>query len=172
MAKTIRVEKRFKELAQLLVEMMVESESTMSIVLEYAGVVDKTYMEFDPKVSAEAKRKTAIALQKGFKCGDFNEDDEGRLYYVGMVEEFGGWIEKDLVRQAKKLKGVHMKTIPTNDEWGKHWENLKKKRRAIAKDKNLSLKTAERLKDPDYEAAYKEELEWRKLGFKLNYLGI
>jgi hypothetical protein len=112
MMKTIRVAKRFKELAELLVQIMVESYDTTVSALIEAGKVKADKLEFykdiinkfDPKIPERIIRRTAISLQRAFKDGDFKEDEEGRLYYTGMIDDFGGYIDRDLVRQARKLK--------------------------------------------------------------------
>ena len=108
----VRVTKRFKELAELLVQIMVESYDTTTHALAEAGKIDVRRLEesraiinkFNPKIPERIIRRTAISLQKAFKDGDLKEDEDGRLYYTGMIDDFGGWIDRDLLRQARKLK--------------------------------------------------------------------
>lgn len=110
MAKVAKVATRFMDLAWLLVQIMVESDSTLALALEAVGHHKDT--PFDPEIPDRVVRKTALSLQRAFKSGALKEDAEQRLYYSGMVDEFGGYISEELERQAKLLKPVKPKHKP------------------------------------------------------------
>lgn len=41
----------------------------------------------------EVITNTAIALRNGYICGEFEEDEGGSLYYCGMIEDYGGFLD-------------------------------------------------------------------------------
>ena len=111
METTQYIEKRFLELAHLLLEIMIEGQEFK--------VPD------DFKMSEEAIKGTALALQEDFLSGKLNYTDGG-LYYSGMTEDYGGRYERelyDLVQPShkevfqKKLKDLAQAAQELNDAW-------------------------------------------------------
>jgi hypothetical protein len=78
------LEKRFVNLAELLTQIMVESPEVSS----------------NAEIPRSTVLRTARALEEGYKNGDFREDEEGRLYNVLMVDNYGGFIDRSLRRQG------------------------------------------------------------------------
>lgn len=79
-----KLEQRFIDLAELLIQIMVESCPT------------------DVKISDKAKKKTARALQNGYERGDYVADETGALYNVWMIDDYGGLIDKEIQAQEKE----------------------------------------------------------------------
>lgn len=50
---------------------------------------------------------TASALEHGYNSGDYTEDENGMLYYSGMVDDYGGFFEKEYEKQLiNQLKNI------------------------------------------------------------------
>jgi hypothetical protein len=80
----MKIEKRFRDLANLLVQIMVEESPVVDVKI--------------PRFVVDA---TARALQRGYAEGEYKEDKDGMLYYAGMIEDFGGYIDNEIQKQDK-----------------------------------------------------------------------
>lgn len=85
--KKYKIEKRFLDLAHLLLEIMIESE-------EYADV-PKSF-----KMPKNVINRTAHTLQDHYKAGKYTETNGG-LYYSGMTEDFGGYFDREMAKFVK-----------------------------------------------------------------------
>jgi len=94
MKTTFEVQDRFVSLAELLLQMTLESQ-------EYK-------LPDDFKMPESTIDLTAISLARGFALGEFQETDGG-LYYSGMMEDYGGYFESVLdIAQNEFLKQEKM----------------------------------------------------------------
>ncbi len=74
------IQARFIELAKLLNNIMGEGE----------------YRECpDFEMPEGVIHKTAESLQRAYESGDLVEDENGMLYYSGMIEDYGGLLEEE-----------------------------------------------------------------------------
>jgi hypothetical protein len=99
-------------LADLLVELLVESDSTLvdacnealikNNMLPLSNNREVIAIAFDPSIPESVKIQTGRALEKAYKAKKLATDEEGRFYTPSMVEEYGGYITKELVKQAER----------------------------------------------------------------------
>lgn len=106
----------FIELAKLLVEMMVESDSDMHIAFQDAAQeleIESYKPELEDMaigdIPEDVIKRTAYELECGFQNAQFDKT-EGGYYYSGMTEDYGGFIEKAMINRAKEIL-ISNKTI-------------------------------------------------------------
>lgn len=80
------ITQEFYKLAELLNQIIGEGE-----------FLDTPDFHMPEKVILE----TAFYLQNAFIEGEFMRDDEGRLYYSGMTEDFGGLFEAEYLSRTE-----------------------------------------------------------------------
>ena len=119
--KNITPEKRFIEFAELIKDLMLESDDGLC-ALAFALGIDYQNMNFDLlTVSQETILKTACVMQEDFESGELKEDENGSLYSVDSVNNYGGFIDKELEEQIKKLDETKIKGRCSSC---KHWTDF------------------------------------------------
>lgn len=95
-------DKRFVDFAELLVEIMVESDTVLKSACLEAGK-EMTDVNFGSlKIPEKIIHKTATAIQKDFEAGILKENN-GMLYDEYSIDNYGGYIDKEIVKQVKRL---------------------------------------------------------------------
>lgn len=83
----------FRKLAELILQIMVESPSTNCPI--------------DFKASEKSINLTTDAIQKDYESGYIKEDDNGELYNVWACDNYGGHYDKEILKAEKKfLKSI------------------------------------------------------------------
>ena len=98
--KIIILDKRFVTFAELLVQIMVESDMILTYV---AGIlmVDPKNISFDSvEIPKKVIIKTALDIQRDFEKGVLTEKN-GMLYDEYSIDDYGGRIIKSLTKQLK-----------------------------------------------------------------------
>lgn len=100
--KIIFLDKRFVTFAELLVQIMLESDATLSIVASNLMVDAKNINFNSVKIPKKVIIKTALDIQKDFENGVLIEKN-GMLYDEYSIEDYGGRIIKSLTKQLKNM---------------------------------------------------------------------
>lgn len=74
---------KFTDMANLLAQIMVESSDVSS----------------DFKVTDKSIEETATALRNSY--GSYYQEVDGQMYYVGMIDDFGGHIQNEIDNNTK-----------------------------------------------------------------------
>lgn len=112
-----KIKKEFLILASLLYEIMCDES--------WAKGLPKNF-----KLSEKIKLKTAKALQNGFEKGDFKADEGGAMYYAGMTEDYGGFIEKEMEKVLPKTPAI-LVNDPVSIENGVLKSKLRRAKKAL-----------------------------------------
>lgn len=95
-------DKRFVEFAHLLVEIMVESDTVLAAACFEAGKNVKELNLDSLKIPENIIQKTATVVQKDFESGILKEN-KGMLYDEYSIDNYGGYIDREIARQIKRL---------------------------------------------------------------------
>ena len=94
-------DKRFIDFAELLVEIMVESDTVLTSACSEAGKEANEVNFNSLKIPRGIVLKTAKVVQKDFEAGILKEN-KGMLYDEYSIDNYGGLIDKHITRFAAR----------------------------------------------------------------------